>query len=160
MQIKIKLWLALRNVMPVNITNIDGRSVKTNSIEYKRNPWQYIKKFTKCDHIRPTFNSVSCAAFFKNLLTARFSTRTFNKPNWMVDLPAPSVPFNHDLQCPSYRDVTNAIKRMKTGACPCPLDGISVIVFKRCLALKTFLTKLITGNKKHFLTPGVEVSLN
>ena len=54
--------------------------------------------------------------------------------------------------CPSYNDITNIIRCMKSGGAPCSLDGLSVIIFKRCPILRTHLSKLITAcrEKKSF----------
>ena len=35
------------------------------------------------------------------------------------------------------------IRKMKTSGSPCPLDQLSIICFKRCPYLRTYLTELI-----------------
>ena len=47
-----------------------------------------------------------------------------------------------DLSKPTYSQITKIIKKMKTSGSPCPLDQISVICFKRCPYLRTFITSL------------------
>ena len=48
-----------------------------------------------------------------------------------------------DLELPTYRQITNIIRKMKTSGSPCPLDQISIISFKRCPYLRTYLAELI-----------------
>jgi len=52
-------------------------------------------------------------------------------------------PFSHGASPPTYRDVTRAIHGMKSSSCPCPLDGLSIIIFKKCPILRTHLTRLL-----------------
>ena len=65
--------------------------------------------------------------------------KLFKIPNWIPMLPEPITEF--DLTPPTYQQVTNIIRKMKTS--PCPLYQISVICFKRCPYLRTYLTELI-----------------
>jgi len=41
---------------------------------------------------------------------------------------------------------------MKSRSSPCPLDGISIIIFKKCPILRTHLAKLISARwlQRHF----------
>ena len=48
-----------------------------------------------------------------------------------------------DLEPPTYQQVTNIIRKMKASGSPCPLDQISIICFKRCPFLRSYLTYLI-----------------
>jgi hypothetical protein len=48
-----------------------------------------------------------------------------------------------DLEPPSYQQVTNIIRRTKASGSPCSLDQLSIICFKRCPFLRTYLTDLI-----------------
>ena len=56
-------------------------------------------------------------------------------------LPDPSTEF--DLEPPTYQQVTNIIRKMKTSGSPCPLDQLSIICFKSFLYLRYYLTELI-----------------
>ena len=58
-----------------------------------------------------------------------------------VDHHDPRIEF--DLEPPTYQQVTNIIYKMKTSGSPCPLDQLSIICFKRCLYLRSYLTELI-----------------
>ena len=52
--------------------------------------------------------------------------------------PKRTIPYN--LFSPSYKQITK-IRRMKVSGSPCPLANLSVIPFKRCLYLRTYLTE-------------------
>lgn len=133
---------SLRSVMPSKMEQNDVKKIKSNSRDYKKNPWKFITKREK-DLVLPSFDNQSCLTFLKKLLSARFPGRLFSKPIWMPDLPPPSAHFSHDGACPTYADVTQVIRKMKTNSSPCPYDGLSIIIFKRCPILRTHLTKLI-----------------
>jgi hypothetical protein len=51
--------------------------------------------------------------------------KLFKIPRWIPRLPDPITP-------PTYQQITNIIRKMKTSGSPCPLDQISIICFKRC----------------------------
>ena len=53
----------------------------------------------------------------------------------------PIIQFN--LEPPTYQQVTNIIRKIKASGSPCPLDQISIICFKRCPFLRSYLTDLI-----------------
>ena len=76
-----------------------------------------------------------------HLFSATTSHEIFKCPSWTPSLPDPSIPFNQSL--PSHEKVTNVIRRMKTSGSLCPLDKISIISFKRCPYLRSFLTNII-----------------
>ena len=77
----------------------------------------------------------------KNILAKVNPYKLFKIPNWIPMLPEPITEF--DLTPPTYQQVTNIIRKMKTSGSPCPLDQISVICFKRFPYLRTYLTELI-----------------
>ena len=51
------------------------------------------------------------------------------------------MPFNSDP--PSYQQVSNVIRKMKSSGSPCPLDQISILCFRRCPYLRSHLTEII-----------------
>lgn len=55
----------------------------------------------------------------------------------------PNIQF--DLDPPTYQQVTAIIRKMKASGSPCPLDQVSVICFKRCPFLRTYITELISA---------------
>ena len=71
----------------------------------------------------------------------RIHLNAFAIPSWIPPLPQSSVPYN--LTLPSYQQVTKVIRRMKASGSPCPLDKISIIPFKRCPYLRTYITEVI-----------------
>ena len=89
----------------------------------------------------PSFNLNKCLEYFTKTLTAIYPNKLFHIPSWIPKLADPVIQF--DLQPPTYRQVTNIIRRMKASGCPCPLDQISIICFKRCPFLRSYLTDLI-----------------
>ena len=89
----------------------------------------------------PSFSRDHCTRFFLHLFHATTPHKIFKCPSWIPSLPDPSIPFNHSP--PSYKKGTNVIRRMKTSVSACPLDKISIISFKRCPYLRSFLTNII-----------------
>ena len=53
----------------------------------------------------------------------------------------PVIPF--DLETPTYHQILNVIRKMKTSGSPCPQDQLSIICFKRCPFLRTYLSEII-----------------
>ena len=76
-----------------------------------------------------------------------FSVRSPNKgfsiPSWLPSLSKPQVPFN--LDPPSNQQITVIIHSMKASASPCSLDQVSIISFKRCPFLRSYLAQLISA---------------
>ena len=89
----------------------------------------------------PSFSMTECAVYFTKTLAAVHPDKLFHIPSWILRLSDPQVEF--DLDPPSYQQVTAVIRKMKASGSPCPLDQISVICFKRCSYLRTYLTELI-----------------
>ena len=55
----------------------------------------------------------------------------------------PILNLQFDLDPPSYQQVTAVIRKMKASGSPCLLDQISIISFKRCAYIRTYLTELV-----------------
>ena len=89
----------------------------------------------------PSFSMTECVVYFTKSLAAVHPGKLFHIPSWIPRLSDPQVEF--DLDPPSYQQVTAVIGKMKASGSPCPLDQISVICFKRCPYLRTYLTELI-----------------
>ena len=108
-----------------------------------RNFWGYIKNvINKKDSILPSFNVTDCFTYFSKSLAKINPNRLFNIPSWIPKLSDPEVQFN--LDPPTYQQITNVIRKMKSSAgSPCPLDQLSIICFKRCPYLRTYLSELI-----------------
>ena len=79
----------------------------------------------------------------KKYFSIRSPSTSFSIPSWIPSLATPQVPFN--LDPPSYQQITRIIRSMKAFASPCPLDQASIISFKRCPYLRSYLTQLISA---------------
>ena len=107
-----------------------------------RNFWGYIKNvINKKNSILPSFNVTDCFTYFSKSLAKINPNRLFNIPSWIPKLSDPEVQFN--LDPPTYQQITNVIRKMKSSGSPCPLDQLSIICFKRCPYLRTYLSELI-----------------
>ena len=114
-----------------------------HSAMIKRSFWDYAKKFIeKPREILPSFDKSKCFSHFVNTFRALMPDKAFCVLDWIPKLSQPSVPFN--LNDPSYSEITNIIRRMKTSGSPCPLDHISAIVLKRSPYVRTYLTAIIS----------------
>ena len=107
----------------------------------KKNFWGFVKNiFNKCTSSLPSFDVGTCTNFFTNLFSAINPLKTFKIPDWIPSLSAPTIPF--DLSPPSYHQITKVVRRIKASGSPCPLDQISIIPFKRCPYLRSYLTEI------------------
>ena len=61
----------------------------------------------------------------------------FNIPSWIPSLQAPTVEFPG--QPVTYKKICKIINRMKSSGSPCPIDQLSIICFKRCPYLRTYI---------------------
>ena len=90
----------------------------------------------------PSFNMATCTTFFRDFFRAKQLSKSFKIPSWIPSLPQPTIPYN--LSSPSYQQITKIVHRMKASGSPCPLDKLSVIPFKRCPYLRTYLAELFS----------------
>ena len=105
----------------------------------QKNFWGYVKQhFKQSTSLSPTFDSTSCTQFFRTFFRSINPSKSFQMPSWIPALDEPSVPY--DISPPSYHQVTKTIRRMKASGSPCPLDKISIIAFKRCPFLRSYIT--------------------
>ena len=72
---------------------------------------------------------------------SQINIKLFTIPSWIPLLPDPQV--HVDLGPPCYEQITNIICKMKASGSPCPLDQLSIISFKCCPFLRTYLADLI-----------------
>ena len=108
----------------------------------ERNFWGFVKQvFQKQNSILPTFSKAHCLEYFKTSFSAISPNKAFHIPAWIPQFSAPDTPFN--LDAPTYQQITNVINKMKSSGTPCPLDQISIICFKRCPYLRSYLTEII-----------------
>ena len=89
----------------------------------------------------PSFSCDHCTQFFIKMFSVILPYKKFTVPQWIPSFNQPS--FSSDQSPPSYAKVTQVIHGIKSSGSPCPLDKISIICFKRCPYLRTFLTEII-----------------
>ena len=92
-----------------------------------------------------------CYEFFKKSFKCANQTKKFRIPSWIPFFPPPEKEFNRNP--PTYNEVSQIIKRTKTSGPPCPLDQISIIWYKRCPYLRSYLTALIAEIWKKNVIP-------
>ena len=104
--------------------------------------WGFVKRvIERGSAILPSFSQNHCTHFFIKMFSAVLPCKKFTIPHWIPSFNQPSFAF--DQSTPSYGKVTQVIRRIKSSGSPCPLDKISIICFKRCQYLRTFLTEII-----------------
>ena len=108
----------------------------------ERSFWGYVKNIiNRKDAVLPSFNMTDCLSYFSKSLAKINPNKLFVIPSWIPKLSDPEVQFN--LDPPTYQQITNVIRKMKSSGSPCPLDQLSIISFKHCPFLRTYLTELI-----------------
>ena len=126
----------------------------------KKNFWGCVKHlFNKSTSSLPTFEVSTCTNFFSNLFSAIDLFKPFKFPDWIPSLSAPTIPF--DLSPSSYHQITKVVRRIKASGSPCPLNQISIIPFKRCTHLRSYLTEIfrIMWQRGNSLTCGKRLTL-
>ena len=136
----------LRAKLRVSESNADTNHGNDESLNHdkciRNNFWGYVKKvLNKKDSVLPSFDMKHCITYFTKSLAAFHPNKLFNIPSWIPLLSDPVIQF--DLDPPSYQQVTSIIGKMKPSGSPCPLNQPSIICFKRCPFLRSYLTDLI-----------------
>ncbi|CAB4019443.1 Hypothetical predicted protein, partial [Paramuricea clavata] len=117
-------------------------SEKTHDERIQENFWKYCKEIFEDENtILPDFDKETCTSFFRVHLKANSGKGNVEIPQWMKKFDRPTKHFN--IAAPSYREVTNIIKKMKPGSSACPFDQISIIILKRCPFLRTALHRIL-----------------
>ena len=117
-----------------------------------KNVWGYVKRFFKNNTSSlPSFNLTQCTSYFTKTLAGISPNKTFCIPSWIPKFSSPQAPFN--LDPPTYLEITNIIRKIKPSGSPCPLDQISIICFKRCPYLRSYLTEIIRSAWSRGLVP-------
>ena len=102
----------------------------------------YVKRIVKSKaNTLPSFTETECISYFKCTFSALSSNKIFKIPTWIPQFAPPQMPFKSDP--PSYQQVSNVIRKMKSSGSPCPLDQISILCFKRCPYLRSHLAEII-----------------
>ena len=112
-------------------TSSPTNKVYSIDLELKNNFWSYVKHYLeKPTKVLPTFNKTTCYEFFKKFFKCANPTKKFQIPSWIPFFPSPEKKF--DSNPPTYAEISQIIKRMKTSGSPCPLDQIFIKCYKRC----------------------------
>ena len=128
------------------LRNQDLSQPYTNTVNQDRyvskNFWGFVKNvIEKGSAVLPSFSRDHCTQFFIKMFSVILPYKKFTIPQWIPSFNQHS--FSFDQSPPSYAKVTQVIRRIKSSGSPCPLDKISIICFKRCPYLRTFLTEII-----------------
>ena len=107
----------------------------------KKNFWGFVKStFKQGTSLLPSFDVTTCTNFFARTFSSINPFKSFEIPSWIPSLPAPTV--QCDLFPPSYKQITKVDRRIKASGSPCPLNQISIIPFKHCPYLRSYLTEV------------------
>ena len=93
------------------------------------------------DSKKPTFTKQTCINFFKHVFNCTTPLFKFAIPSWFTKFKAPIHAFNDTP--PTYLEISNIVRKMKSSGSPNPLDQIPIIAFKRSPYLCSYLTNLI-----------------
>ena len=138
---KLRNLLNKSNTDPHNTNEHESAELDHDS-SINKNFWGYVKRFFKTNtSLLPSFNLVQCTSYFSKTFSVINPNKIFNIPSWIPKFASPQTPFN--LDPPTYQEITNVIRKMKPSGSPCPLDQISIICFKRCPYLRSYLTEII-----------------
>ena len=96
--------------------------------------------FVKSNETKPTFSKSTCENYFLKILSPMNPSKVFTIPSWIPALHAPTESFSN--QPVTYKKICKVISRMKTSGSPCPLDQLSIICFKRCPYLRSYILKV------------------
>ena len=88
-----------------------------------------------------TFDKSICYEFFKKTFSCFNPNKRFWIPSWIPSFSPPVTTF--DSNPPTYAEISQIIKPIKTSGSPCPLDQISTICYKRYPYLRSYLTATI-----------------
>ena len=103
----------------------------------------------KATKVLPTLDKSTCHEFFKTIFKCVNPTKKFRIPSWIPSFPPPRKTF--DSNPPTYAEISQIIKRMKTSGSLCTLDQISIICYKRCPYLRSYLLlQKFVRKKSHY----------
>lgn len=132
----------LRDKLRDNTSRQLNTDLMNHDHSISKNLWGYVKRiFNKKDEIFPSFSMNECFDYFTRTLSSVNPTKVFNLPSWIPTLSEPAIPFN--LEPPTYQQISNVIRIMRAPGSPCSLDQLSIICFKRCPFLRTYLSEII-----------------
>ena len=101
-----------------------------------------LKSFGNIAKIHSNHKAILSSRILVKTPATNIFKKAFTIPLWLKPLDLPTNEFN--LEKPTYREITNVIRKTKLSASPCPLDQISVIALKNCPYLGTQLWRFIS----------------
>ena len=107
----------------------------------RNNPYKFARKILNDENytsIEPTFDKHNAEDYFTEVCSS--VPKTFTKPSWMPEAPAPSVPM--DTAAFTVEEVTLVLSRSKPASCPSSLDQIPYLVLKKSPSLMSALLHL------------------
>ena len=132
------------------IKNPISISVATdNHDEISINFWGWAKKvFRFGSPVLPSFDVVQSTTCFTYALKCVNRMKVVTIPSCIPKLKEPNIPSNLSLL--PHQDITQIFMGMKLSGSSCSLDQISIICFKRCPYLRSFIlnvcTEVLTSN--------------
>ena len=117
-----------------------GKSYQPNidhSYKIRKTSGVIVKKYLSQNQLYSPLLIDPLVTVILKTLKCKNKTRNFELLSWIVSMELSSVEF--DLFPIQYVEIAKAVKRMKSSASPCPFDHISVLVFKNCPILRTYL---------------------
>ena len=82
----------------------------------------------------PTFSPSKCYQYFCDTVSNSHKAAVYYSiPQWIPELNKPTSVMS------TYKEITQAVNKMKASSSACPLDQLSCIILKRCPILRTFL---------------------
>ena len=131
----------LRGKVENKDADVKSTSPLQDDMTLQRNYWGFCKRlFVKSKETLPSFSKTICENYFLEVLSPENPSKVFNIPSWIPRLNAPKEKFSNEPV--SYKKICKVINRLKSSGSPCPSDQISIICFKRCPYLRSFILKL------------------
>ena len=162
--------IALRELKSNDITDIKEikyiskllrRKFKTNNtindalnhhVKINNNFWNYCKEtFESKERVLMNFDESACYKHSKIALKLKRKNKSFEYSSWLKRLKNPTTELDQSPR--TYAELTKTIKKMKSGASPCPLDQVSIIAFQKCSALRFRLLRIIHHCWRHKVLP-------
>ena len=99
--------------------------------------WKVKSQITR----NPLFGKKKCEDYFKSAFKSLSPRRLFVIPSWIPRFKEPEHSF--DTSVPIYAEITRIIRKIKSKGSSCPLDQISIILFKRSPYAQSYITSVI-----------------
>ena len=139
----------LRRKFKTNNTINDGFN---HNVKINNNFQNYYKEtFESKERVLLDFDESTRYKHFKNGLKLKRKNKYFEDQSWLKRLNNPTTEF--DQSPPTYTELTKIIKKMISGASPCPLDQITIKAFQKSPALQSQLLRIIYHCWKHKVLP-------